>query len=98
MLKLPSLPQSSIKKLPIFNKLLATFNVAGKYFLQEIDEGIYIYISRYISSFNRCTVLDITTASVIYGVPGFLNPSICNAIQGLLLSFVDTYSKSIVSL
>ena len=96
MFKLPSLPQSSIKKLPIFNKLLATFNVAGKYFLQEIDEGIYI--SRYISSFNRCTVLDITTASVIYRVPGFLNPSICNAIQGLLLSFVDTYSKSIVSL
>lgn len=44
MLKLPSLPQSSIKKLPIFNKLLATFNIAGKYFLQEIDEGIYIYI------------------------------------------------------
>ena len=96
MFKRPSLPQSSIKKLPIFNKLLATFNVAGKYFLQEIDEGIYI--SRYISSFNRCTILDITTASVIYGVPGFLNPSICNAIQGLLLSFVDTYSKNIVSL
>ena len=96
MFKLPRLPQSSIKKLPIFNKLLATFNVAGKYFLQEIDEGMYISI--YISSFNRCTVLDITTGSVIYGVPGFPIPSIGNAIQGLLLSFVDTYSKSIASL
>lgn len=44
MFKLPSLPQCSIKKLPIFNKLLATFNVADKYFLQEIDEGIYLDI------------------------------------------------------
>lgn len=50
MFKLPSLPQSSIKKLPIFNKLLATFNVAGKYFLQEIDEGMYISIYIYLVS------------------------------------------------
>ena len=40
MFKLPSLPQPSIKELPIFDKSLATFNSEGANGLKEIGECI----------------------------------------------------------
>ena len=42
MFKLPSLPQSSIKKLTIFEKSLATFNFEDINGLKEIGEYIDI--------------------------------------------------------
>ena len=57
MFKLLSLPQPSIKKLPIFNKLLATFNFEDVNGLKEIG-GCKAF------SFNECTftVRDIVAA------------------------------------
>ena len=61
MFKLSSLPQSSIKKLPVFDKSLATFNFEDVNGLKEI--GVKIF------SFNRCTctVPDIVAARSQYG-------------------------------
>ena len=42
MFKLPSLPQPSVKKLPIFDKSLATFNFEDVNGLKEIGEGVDI--------------------------------------------------------
>ena len=42
MFKLPSLSQSLIKKLPTFDKLLATFNLEGITGLREICEYLDI--------------------------------------------------------
>ena len=42
MFKLPSLPQPSVKKLPIFDKSLATFNFEDVNGLKEIGECVDI--------------------------------------------------------
>ena len=42
MFKLPSLPQSLIKKLQTFENLFATFNLEGITSLKEICEGLDI--------------------------------------------------------
>ena len=81
MLKLPRLPQSSIKKLPIFDKSLATFNFEDVNGLKSIGECINKINE--IFSFNGCTYteLDIVAARNP-SFMGFLGFLIC-AKQGL---------------
>ena len=43
MFKQPNLPQSSIKKIPIFDKLLAMFNFGDINGLKEISERIFSF-------------------------------------------------------